>query len=434
LTPEIEVRNLSKAYTIQHDVAPYGVLRDQLGALLRHPVRTMRGHMRESEQIWALHDLSFDVQQGEVLGVIGRNGSGKSTLLKILSRIVAPTTGRAVLRGKVASLLEVGTGFHAELSGRENIFLNGAILGLSRRDIAARFDQIVEFSEIEKFLDTPVKFYSSGMYVRLAFAVAAHLEPDVLIVDEVLSVGDAAFQRKSLGKMSEVAGEGRTVLFVSHSADSILALCTRGIHLSSGRMVAEGTALEALESYRKELDVVEEATVERSRGTSRGATITRVRVENDAGVTPRLHQPHEPLVFVMSAKVEPEFRHTPLSVAFGVETEAGMRIFTAQSSWAETDVTAPDGEVTVRCEVPELPLAGGRYFLSVWFGTTHDLLHSALRGVPFEVAPAEVDAFLHPPRDSSHGPVDVDFSFYVGADGEREMSREASGRRASRHR
>jgi lipopolysaccharide transport system ATP-binding protein len=434
LTPQIEVRDLSKAYTIQHDVAPYGVLRDQLGVLLRHPIRTMRGHMRESEQIWALRDLSFDVQQGEVLGVIGRNGSGKSTLLKILSRIVAPTTGRAVLRGKVASLLEVGTGFHAELSGRENIFLNGAILGLSRRDIGARFDQIVEFSEIEKFLDTPVKFYSSGMYVRLAFAVAAHLEPDVLIVDEVLSVGDAAFQRKSLGKMSEVAGEGRTVLFVSHSADSILALCTRGIHLSSGGMIAEGTALEALESYRKELDVVEEATVERSRGTSRGATITRVQVENDAGVTPRLHQPHEPLIFVMSADVEPEFRHTSLSVAFGVETEAGMRVFTAQSSWAEADVTAPDGTVTVRCEVPELPLAGGRYFLSVWFGTTHDLLHSALRAVPFEVAPAEVDAFLHPPRDSSHGPVDVDFSFHVGANGEREMSRGASGRRASRHR
>jgi len=421
MTPQIEVRNLSKAYTIQHDVASYGVLRDQLSSLLRHPLRTARGRTHETEEIWALHDLSFDLEQGEVLGLIGRNGSGKSTVLKILSRIVTPTAGRAVLRGKVASLLEVGTGFHAELSGRENIYLNGAILGLSRRDIASRFDQIVDFSEVEKFLDTPVKFYSSGMYVRLAFAVAAHLEPDVLIVDEVLSVGDAAFQRKSLGKMSEVAGEGRTVLFVSHSADSVLALCTRGIHLSEGRMVAEGTAFEALESYRKELDAVEEATVERPRGPTRGARITHIHVENESGETPRLHQSREPLVFVLDAQVEPEYQHTPLNVAFGVETETGMRVLTAQSSWTDTDVSAPDGMVTVRCELPNPPLVSGRYFVSAWFGTMHDLLHSALHAVAFEIAPADVDAFLHPPRDSSHGPVDVDFVFHVGADRRREV-------------
>jgi hypothetical protein len=229
--------------------------------------------------------------------------------------------------------------------------------------------------------------------------------------------------------MSEVAGEGRTVLFVSHSADSILALCTRGIHLSEGRMVSEGTAFEALESYRKELDEVEEAIVERARGsTTRGATITHVQVENDSGVTPRLHQPREPLIFMAEARVELEYRHTPLTVAFGVETEAGMRVLTAQSSWADTEISAPDGELTVRCEVPNPPLVSGRYFLSVWLGTTDELLHSALHAVTFEVAPADVDAFLHPPRDSSHGPVDVDYTFHVGVEHRGEIGARASAR------
>ena len=421
MTPQVEVRNLSKAYTILHDVPAYGVLRDQLSSLLRHPVRTLRGHKHELEQIWALRDLNFDLQQGEVLGVVGRNGSGKSTLLKILSRIVAPTTGHAVMRGKVASLLEVGTGFHAELSGRENVYLNGAILGLSRRDIDRRFDEIVAFSEVERFLDTPVKFYSSGMYVRLAFAVAAHLEPDILIVDEVLAVGDAAFQRKSLGKMSAVAGEGRTVLFVSHNADSVLTLCTRGIHLSQGRVMAEGTALEALESYRAELDAVEEAeaALRRAGGPAPGATITDVRVEDDSGSTPRLHQPHEPLVFELDADVEPEYRDRALTASFDVETESGMRVFTLVSSWAGAEISAPGGHVRVRCEVPSPPLVSGRYFLSATLRAGDEMLHHFAHARTFEIAPA--GDFLDPPRDSSHGPVAVDFKFHVGAPHRREV-------------
>src|SRR5271165_3754249 len=236
----ITVENLSKSYLVGHQAdrqarSRYMALRDVIGRefrnLARKTIDVVRGRQvlqgDEVEEFWALRNVSFEVKQGEVVGIIGRNGAGKSTLLKIVSRITEPTEGRAVLRGRVASLLEVGTGFHPELTGRENIFLNGAILGMTRREIQKKFDEIVAFAEVERFLDTPVKHYSSGMYMRLAFAVAAHLEPEILIVDEVLAVGDAAFQKKCLGKMSEVAREGRTVLFVSHNSAAIEALCDR---------------------------------------------------------------------------------------------------------------------------------------------------------------------------------------------------------------
>ena len=232
--PVILVENLGKRYVIGHQVR-HDTLRDALGHGFRglwSSVRGQRAHGRSSEDFWALRDVSFQVQRGEVVGIIGRNGAGKSTLLKILSRITEPTQGRVELRGRVASLLEVGTGFHPELSGRENIFLNGAILGMSRAEIRRKFDEIVAFAEVEKFLDTPVKHYSSGMYVRLAFAVAAHLEPEILIVDEVLAVGDAQFQEKCLGKMREVSRQdGRTVLLVSHNMSVILSLCQRALLL-----------------------------------------------------------------------------------------------------------------------------------------------------------------------------------------------------------
>jgi lipopolysaccharide transport system ATP-binding protein len=207
--------------------------------------------------IWALKDINFSVQQGEALGIIGRNGAGKSTLLKILSRVTVPTSGEVKVRGHVASLLEVGTGFHPELTGRENIFLNGAILGMSRAEVQRKFDEIVDFSGVEQFIDTPVKRYSSGMYVRLAFAVAAHLEPEILIVDEVLAVGDAEFQKKCLGKMGDVAHEGRTVFFVSHNMQAIQSLCTRAILLSSGQIVANGIALEVVTKYLESIPKVE---------------------------------------------------------------------------------------------------------------------------------------------------------------------------------
>ncbi len=243
----IRAEGLSKAYRIDHQAAAsYRTLRESLVSLARRPLRRTAGG---AETIWALKDVSFEVNRGEALGIIGRNGAGKSTLLKILSRITHPTAGRAEVYGRLGSLLEVGTGFHPELTGRENIFLNGAILGMSRSEIRARFDEIVAFAETERFLDTPVKRYSTGMYMRLAFAVAAHLETDILIVDEVLAVGDAAFQAKCLGKMEDVAGQGRTVLFVSHNLAAVTQLCTKALLLDAGRIAAQGPANEVVARY-----------------------------------------------------------------------------------------------------------------------------------------------------------------------------------------
>ncbi len=247
----IEIQNISKRYAIGKKEA-YGSLRDEI---MQTIAATFRRRARnavadgEDTTIWALKDVSFEVQEGEVIGIIGRNGAGKSTLLKILSRITEPTSGRIVMHGRVASLLEVGTGFHPELTGRENIFLNGALLGMTRAEIKAKFDEIVAFSEIEKFLDTPVKRYSSGMYVRLAFAVAAHLEPEILIVDEVLAVGDVRFQRKCMEKMGDVSKEGRTVLFVSHSMPAISRLCQRALLLSEGGVLKDGPAHQVVSAY-----------------------------------------------------------------------------------------------------------------------------------------------------------------------------------------
>ncbi len=246
----VTVEQIGKRYQIAANRKPsHYTLRDTLAGIPRRAATRLKGGHTRTEEFWALRDISFEIEQGDVIGLVGRNGAGKSTLLKILSRIVEPSEGRAAITGRVASLLEVGTGFHFELSGRENIFLNGAILGMRRREIQAKFDEIVEFSEIEKFLDTPVKFYSSGMYVRLAFAVAAHLEPDVLIVDEVLSVGDLQFQQKSMGKMSSVARGGRTVIFVSHNMGAVLDLCTRGALLEQGKLLRTGPIEDVVGAY-----------------------------------------------------------------------------------------------------------------------------------------------------------------------------------------
>jgi lipopolysaccharide transport system ATP-binding protein len=259
----IAVENLSKLYVIEHRAGSQGytrytALRDVIGDEVRNAARRALGAVRsrqafrtrEIEEFWALKDLSFGVKRGEVLGIIGRNGAGKSTLLKVLSRITEPTAGRVTLHGRVASLLEVGTGFHPELTGRENIYLNGAILGMSRAEIRRKFDEIVAFAEVERFLDTPVKRYSSGMYVRLAFAVAAHLEPEILLVDEVLAVGDAEFQRKCLGKIDEVSRqEGRTVLLVSHNMAAIAEMANRALLLDAGSIVVDGSVTEAVSTY-----------------------------------------------------------------------------------------------------------------------------------------------------------------------------------------
>src|SRR5450759_3606935 len=240
----LRVSGLSKSYRIGEKPEKYKTLRDTIAGLAGAPVRMLRaaaeGRSSPDRTIWALRDVSFDVKRGEVVGIIGRNGAGKSTLLKILSRITEPTEGQAEMHGRVGSLLEVGTGFHPELTGRENVFLNGAILGMRRTEIASKFDEIVAFAEIEKFMDTAVKHYSSGMYMRLAFAVAAFLEPEILLIDEVLAVGDVMFQKKCLGKMEDVARAGRTVLFVSHNMAAVRTLCNRGIVLHEGRVAETG--------------------------------------------------------------------------------------------------------------------------------------------------------------------------------------------------
>lgn len=250
----IRVTDLSKRYRIGSSLESYQTLRESLSNSVANPFRRKSGSNGaegKPGEIWALRDISFDVRQGEVLGIIGRNGAGKSTLLKVLSRITRPTSGEARLFGRIGSLLEVGTGFHPELTGRENIYLNGAIIGMRRLEIQRKFDEIVEFADIGPFLDTPVKRYSSGMYMRLAFSVAAHLEPEILLIDEVLAVGDAAFQKKCLGKMGEVAHEGRTVLFVSHQMDMIRGLCDSAILLSQGRILSYGNSERVVTEYNR---------------------------------------------------------------------------------------------------------------------------------------------------------------------------------------
>jgi len=268
----VDVRGLSKSYTIDHNAVRHSTLAETALDFIKNPLRR-----QETETFWALQDVSFQVNRGEVVGIIGRNGAGKSTLLKILSRITGPTSGEVHLYGPVGSLLEVGTGFHPELTGRENIFLNGAILGMSRGQIRKHFDDIVNFAEVERFLDTPVKRYSSGMYVRLAFAVAAHLNPEILIIDEVLAVGDAAFQKKCLGKMSEVADqEGRTVLFVSHNMTAVQTLCKRAIWLQKGRVIADDTPGNVLPRYQEEAISVSTERVWNNLDDAPGSDIARL--------------------------------------------------------------------------------------------------------------------------------------------------------------
>ncbi len=294
IKPIIEIKNISKKYQIDHERGRYVALRDVLTNIAKHPFAFLKTKaaqatgLEKKEQFWALKNIDFKVNRGEVIGIIGHNGAGKSTLLKILSQITPPTEGEIIIRGTVGSLLEVGTGFHPELTGRENIFLNGAILGMGRREIAAKFDQIVEFAGVEKFIDTPVKRYSSGMYVRLAFSVAAHMEPDILVVDEVLAVGDAEFQKKCLGKMEEVTrSNGRTILFVSHNMAAIRQLCTKCVLLSKGGIKTIGKTDEVVDMYLQQTNDLTQIPIREriDRSGNGGIRITNVLFKNQNGET-----------------------------------------------------------------------------------------------------------------------------------------------------
>lgn len=384
--PIIEAQGVGKRFVLHHQQRErYTALRDVLAAKARGLLKGGSA-TRSTSAFWALKDLDFTIPEGGRVGIVGRNGAGKSTLLKVLSRIVDPTEGRITIRGRLASLLEVGTGFHPELSGRENIFLNGAILGMSRAEINAKFDEIVAFAEVEKFLDTPVKRYSSGMYVRLAFAVAAHLEPEILIVDEVLAVGDAEFQRKSLGKMKEVSEGGRTVLFVSHNMAAIQNLCTSAIYLKHGRLVEQGTTDAVIATYVR--DGAQGASVDLATRPDRqgnGAVrFTRFCLRDAQGneLVAGASGTHVVLSFDFQAEQAP-LRN--LHVAVGIDNEMGQRI--AHLSNLTTDEIFPvvEGERRVSIHIPRCPLARGRYTFTLYSTVAGEMSDYIFNAGTFEI-------------------------------------------------
>lgn len=377
----IVAEGLSKKYIIGHQTqGRYTTLRDALanGARrfthkLRHPFAALENDPAH-EEFWALRDVSFDLQQGDRVGIIGRNGAGKSTLLKILSRITEPTSGKISIRGRVASLLEVGTGFHPDLTGRENIYLNGAILGMSRAEIKNKFDEIVAFAEVEKFLDTPVKRYSSGMYVRLAFAVAAHLEPEILIVDEVLAVGDAQFQRKCLGKMETVGKEGRTVIFVSHNIGAIRSLCSRAVLLDKGKLVMDDEPGKVIANYTNSLRVVPssnviESTSEEGLLQNISAVVTKLEIcwaTRSTGLEIDTDTPFRVEVSY-TARIDAAFVGLNLIVRDGDNNCVFASISNHEKNWYGQPM--PGGKYKSTCNIPKHFLNSGLYSIDlVLFG------------------------------------------------------------------
>jgi lipopolysaccharide transport system ATP-binding protein len=360
-----------KANPAKHS-AP-GALRSSSGAMLRAPCSLQSS--QSDDHIWALKDVSFEIKQGEVVGIIGRNGAGKTTLLKILSRITEPTDGRAVIRGRVGSLLEVGTGFHPELTGRENIYLNGAILGMRIAQIGRKFDEIVDFAEIEKFIDTPVKRYSSGMYVRLAFAVAAHLEPEILLVDEVLAVGDAAFQKKCIGKIGDVVKEGRTVLFVSHNMGAIKFLCTRTILFENGRICLDGDSNSCVEAYISEslrhFEIRDVSHFRRNTVTpATPAFFKEIRVINTG--TPRDYLPlfssGEDIQIDLEFAVRHPVRNVTLTLVLSRTTGEEVATFFSGDQGISIDFKPP--RETWRCKLKGIPLVPGTYQADIGLNQT----------------------------------------------------------------
>lgn len=373
--PIISVENLSKLYLIGRTIQKGDGLRHALEGALRAPLAMLNRDERlkraKTEEFWAVRDLNLEVSQGEMLGIIGRNGAGKSTLLKLLSRITEPTAGRIRLRGRVASLLEVGTGFHPELTGRENIFLNGSILGMTRVEIKRRFDEIVAFAEIDKFLDTPVKRYSSGMYVRLAFAVAAHLEPEILIVDEVLAVGDAEFQKKCLGKMGDVSTkEGRTVILVSHQMPAIQNLCTRCLLLDHGKLIFDGKTADTIEHYLTKAAALTTTKLE-DRKDHEGAgevIVSDVAFLSPSGERVREITSGQDLVIKMTFKSVSGTKLHNCRFSVTILKDGSPMILLSSDLVDKHPISISDsGEIEFL--LPALPLSGGRYHVSTYIGS-----------------------------------------------------------------
>ena len=395
----IAVEGLSKSYRIGQYRAAYGTLRDSLALGAKRLAHGRREHHEEPE-IWALADLSFEVAAGEVLGIIGRNGAGKSTLLKILTRITAPTSGSAEIRGRIGSLLEVGTGFHPELTGRENVFLNGSILGMKRREIAQKLTQIVEFAGVERFLDTPVKRYSSGMYVRLAFSVAAHLEPEILLVDEVLAVGDAEFQRRCLGRMEDLGQAGRTVLFVSHNMQTVAQLCDRAILLDGGRVVEDGRSPDVVARYLQ---------------SGLGSGSSRVWADDESA-------PGDGLVRLRSARVvgEDGAELDAVDVRKAVGIEIGFRVLRpGQPIFPKIKVTDQRGDIAFNAmdtgPRSREPAAPGSYLATAWI--PGNLLNEGLTSVDISMCSIAAPKLVHHANERNV------VSFHVQDPGEGDSAR-----------
>ena len=387
MTNDIVIRTegLGKRYKLGA-LQPYRTLRDLLaGAFQRGP----QGGIR-SEYHWALRDIDIVVCQGDVLGIVGRNGSGKTTLLKLLTRITRPTEGRAIVYGRVSALLEVGTGFHPELTGRENIYLNGSILGMSRTDIARRFDEIVDFANIEEYLDTPVKRYSSGMRVRLAFAVSAHLEPEILVIDEVLAVGDAGFQRKCLGRMNDAASEGRTVLFVSHQMEMLMSLCERAIWLDDGRIVAEGESTDIVHRY---LCAMSDEQTENLKGRSdrKGdglARITKIELLDEEGAAVRRIAAGRPCSFVYPFENSNPHRSREVRLNTAIFDSFDKVVTVVTTRQTDFFVSCLPSRGSFMMHIPKMPLVPGRYWLEFALRIDGTLSDKVYRAFHFEVLPA----------------------------------------------
>jgi lipopolysaccharide transport system ATP-binding protein len=386
----IKVENLGKKYTIG-EKQPYLSIRDTFTNLIKTPINIIS--KKKKEEFWALKGVSFEVKRGEVIGVIGKNGAGKSTLLKILSRITEPTTGRVELRGRVASMLEVGTGFHPELTGRENIYLNGSILGMSGKEIKKKFDKIVEFSGVEKFLDTPVKYYSSGMYVRLAFAVAAHLEPEILVVDEVLSVGDAEFQKKCLGKMDEVSKtEGRTILFVSHNMSAVQNLCSKCILLEEGKIKQIGDTNEVIQNYL-ELNLKQNQIPLHERNQRIGKGNTKfIEISLNSGELVRSGEDLN-IKIKYTSKNTTTLKNSRLGISFKNIEDQFLFFCATEVAFDKSLELKPNGEVV--CNINKLPLTEGEYSVGLFLevdGVIQDWVENA---IVFEVNGGKFFGGLH---------------------------------------
>jgi len=421
----ITVQNLSKRYFVGHrEHQQHSTFRDMLTREAKNFVRKAvdLAHGREIvqgdevEEFWALQDVSFEVQKGEVLGIIGRNGAGKSTLLKIVSRITEPTRGRVTIRGRVASLLEVGTGFHPELMGRENIYLNGAILGMTKQEIRKKFDEIVAFAEVERFLDTPVKRYSSGMYVRLAFAVAAHLEPEILVVDEVLSVGDAAFQRKCIGKMSSVATEqGRTVLLVTHNMPAVLSVCSKALFLTAGRVSVLGDASDTVRQYMKEITEVRNVSLNlRTDRTGNGSVkFVRVYFVNNLHSTINEVRSGDDITVVIELENNTGADLTRFHLSAAVRDLSDRIICYMNSALQRNDFEYIPYSKIIRIgiQIPKFQLVPGRYTITLYSTVRDDLADWIYGAITFEVQPGDYYGTGRLPAPDQ-GQFLADYTFY----------------------